>query len=64
MKKTVLLLAVILGLVTGYAQNYTLDDQVYDYIDQYKDLAMQEMEQYRIPASITLAQAIYSSKIE
>lgn len=63
MKKTVLLLAVILGLVTGYAQNYTLDDQVYDYIDQYKDLAMQEMEQYRIPASITLAQAIYSSKI-
>ena len=63
MKKTVLLLAVILGLVTGYAQNYTLDDQVYDYIDQYKDLAMQEMEQYHIPASITLAQAIYSSKI-
>lgn len=63
MKKTVLLLAVILGLVTGYAQNYTFEDQVYDYIDQYKDLAMQEMELYRIPASITLAQAIYSSKI-
>lgn len=63
MKKTVLLLAVILGFVTGYAQTYTIDDQVYDYIDEYKDLAMQEMEQYRIPASITLAQAIYSSKI-
>lgn len=63
MKKTVLLLVVMLGLVTGYAQNYTFEDQVYDYIDQYKDLAMQEMELYRIPASITLAQAIYSSKI-
>ena len=56
-------MAVILGFVTGYAQTYTIDDQVYDYIDQYKDLAMQEMELYRIPASITLAQAIYSSKI-
>lgn len=63
MKKTVLLLMVMLGFAAGYAQTYTLDDQVYDYIDEYKDLAMQEMEQYRIPASITLAQAIYSSKI-
>lgn len=45
----------------GFAQ-YTMDDKIYDYIDEYKDLAMREMELYGIPASITLAQAIYSSQ--
>ncbi len=32
-----------------------------DYIDKYKDLAMEEMAQYRIPASITLAQGLLES---
>lgn len=45
----------------GFAQ-YTMEDRIYDYIDDYKDLAMQEMELYGVPASITLAQAIYSSQ--
>lgn len=45
----------------GFAQ-YTMEDKIYDYIDEYKDLAMQEMELYGVPASITLAQAIYSSQ--
>lgn len=31
------------------------------YINQYKDLAIREMFQYRIPASITLAQAVFES---
>ncbi len=31
------------------------------YIDRYKDIAMEEMRQYRIPASITLAQGILES---
>ena len=31
------------------------------YIEQYKDLAIEEMETYRIPASITLAQGILES---
>lgn len=31
------------------------------YINQYKDLAIREMVQYRIPASITLAQAVFES---
>lgn len=39
-----------------------MEDRIYDYIDNYKNLAMQEMEQYGIPASITLAQAIYASQ--
>ena len=61
MKKTIILLAFVLGYAFSFAQ-YTLEDQIYDYIDAYKDLAMQEMELYKVPASITLAQAIYSSK--
>lgn len=40
---------------------YSLEDRIYDYIDQHKDMAMQEMERYAIPASITLAQAIYAT---
>ena len=45
----------------GFAQ-YTMEDHIYDYIDNYKGLAMQEMELYGVPASITLAQAIYASQ--
>lgn len=63
MKKIVTIVALLLVLTNLFAQNYTQDDQVYDYIDQYKDLAMKEMELYKVPASITLAQAIYASKI-
>ncbi len=47
--------------VVGFAQ-YTMEDRIYDYIDDYKNLAMQEMELYGVPASITLAQAIYASQ--
>lgn len=63
MKRIVTFVALLLTLTNLFAQNYTQDDQVYDYIDQYKDLAMREMELYKVPASITLAQAIYASKI-
>ena len=31
------------------------------YIDQYKDLAIEQMKKYRIPASITLAQGVFES---
>lgn len=62
MKRIFSFLILILSSTICFAQ-YTLDDQIYDYIDKYKDLAMQEMEQYKIPASITLAQAIYASKV-
>ena len=37
-------------------------NQLYQtYIDQYKDLAIEEMLKYRIPASITLAQGLFES---
>ena len=32
-----------------------------EYIDQYKDLAIEQMQKYRIPASITLAQGVFES---
>ena len=51
-----------LCLMTIVSAQYTMEDRIYDYIDDYKDLAMQEMELYGVPASITLAQAIYASQ--
>lgn len=61
MKKIFSLLVGLCLMSVGFAQ-YTMEDKIYDYIDEYKDLAMREMELYGIPASITLAQAIYSSQ--
>ena len=34
---------------------------VLDYIEKYKDIAMREMQVYKIPASITLAQGLLES---
>lgn len=39
---------------------YTEKD-IYAYIDQFKDVAMQKMAEYKIPASITIAQGIFES---
>ena len=39
---------------------YTEDD-IYAYIDTYKEIAVQKMVEYKIPASITLAQGIFES---
>ena len=61
MKKILCLLAGLCLTFISFAQ-YTMEDHIYDYIDEYKDLAMQEMELYGVPASITLAQAIYASQ--
>ena len=60
--KKIFTLAAALCLVTIGLAQYTMEDRIYDYIDDYKDLAMQEMELYGVPASITLAQAIYASQ--
>jgi len=61
MKRTSILAIVLCLFVGGFAQT-TLEDQIWDYIDSYKDLAMSEMKEYKVPASITLAQAIYATK--
>lgn len=51
---SVLLCICVMG---AYSQN---SDYV-AYIDKYKDLAIEQMKRYRIPASITLAQALLES---
>lgn len=62
MKRFFIFILAMLCFSLSQAQ-YTLEDRIYDYIDDHKDLAMQEMETYKVPASITLAQAIYASKV-
>lgn len=39
----------------------TYQDKIQKYIDQYADIAMEQMRDYKIPASITLAQGILES---
>lgn len=46
---------------TTIAQNNGYDEAVKAYIQAYKGIAIREMMEYRIPASITLAQGIYES---
>ncbi len=61
MKKVSFLLNFILMVGFCFAQPLT-EETVNKYVSAHKDMAVREMEQYRIPASITLAQAVYSSK--
>jgi LysM repeat protein len=44
-----------------YALGQTWNKAYQDYFDQYKDIAIQQMRQYGIPASITLAQGALES---
>lgn len=51
-------------IVSGFclsAQNGQKNKVTLDYIDKYKDVAMDEMQRNKIPASITLAQGILES---
>ena len=63
MIKSLRLFVVLLLSVTWHsvalAQNKS--KAVMDYIEQYKDIAMREMLDYKIPASITLAQGLLES---
>ena len=45
----------------SFAQPVTWNQQYADYISQYAVLAVQQMRQYRIPASVTLAQGLLES---
>ena len=42
-------------------QNNGYEEAVKSYIETYRDIAVKEMMEYRIPASITMAQGIYES---
>lgn len=57
--KYFLLLFILLLSAESYGQRR---NKVYlNYIDQYSDMAVQEMKKYKIPASITLAQGLLES---
>jgi hypothetical protein len=52
---------VVFSVEQSRAQNNGFDEAVKSYIATYKDIAVKEMMEYRIPASITLSQGIYES---
>ncbi len=55
----ILLLAILL-YSTAYSQGST-NRAYWSYIDTYKEMAMEQQEKYKIPASITLAQGLLES---
>ena len=59
MKKLKLFLIIIISCLTLQAQ--TRNKQYEDYIKKYRELAVEEMKKYHIPASITLAQGLLES---
>ena len=55
-------ITIVLFLTLGVsAQQMRWNPGYQKYIDQYKDIAIQQMQQYKIPASITLAQGLLES---
>lgn len=61
MKKLIFSLIICAAVALTFGQTVS-DKVIRDYVSYHKNLAIQEMETYKIPASITLAQAIYASK--
>ena len=60
MKKALLLFTVYCSLFTAQAQ-IRWNERYQQYINQYKDIAIEEMHRWKIPASITLAQGLFES---
>lgn len=60
MKKTFFVVALILNAMMATAQ-MKWNSTYQQYIDQYKDVAIEQMKKHRIPASITLAQGLFES---
>jgi len=61
MKRTNVLWAMLLLANVAYAQ-MRWNSAYQQYIDQYKDLAIEQMKKYHVPASITLAQGLLESR--
>ena len=59
MKRLIFTFVLIASVLTLQAQ--TRNKQYESYITQYRDLAVEEMKKYHIPASITLAQGLLES---
>lgn len=61
MKKFLLILFTLHCLPFTANAQIRWNERYQQYIDQYKDIAIEEMHRWKIPASITLAQGIYES---
>ncbi|MBR4917621.1 MAG: glucosaminidase domain-containing protein [Bacteroidales bacterium] len=61
MKRILCILMVFVVTCAAWAQPVS-EMTIRDYVNAHKGMAVQEMKAYKIPASITLAQAIYASK--
>lgn len=48
-------------LLSSNSKAQYTDTNIYMYIEQYKEIAVQKMKEFKIPASITLAQGIFES---
>lgn len=60
MKRNFLLILLSIAHLAAMAQ-VKWNKSYQDYIDRHKDLAIEQMKKYRIPASITLAQGVFES---
>ena len=60
MKKSLFTIALIFNAIMSTAQ-MKWNSTYQQYIDQYKDVAIEQMKKYHIPASITLAQGLFES---
>jgi len=58
MKKIILIIAMFTCIASAYSQSLSPTE----YIEQYKDLAIQEMKRMGIPAAITLAQGLLETE--
>ena len=61
MKKTVLTIAGCLLVTICSTAQMRWNQRYQQYIDQYKDIAIEQMKRWKIPASITLAQGLFES---
>ena len=59
--KWLLCLFLITGSVHAFAQQAKWNQRYQTYIDQYRDMAIEQMLRNKIPASITLAQGLLES---
>ena len=61
MKKNLLTAMLILFCAVPMKAQMKWNQQFQQYFDQYKDMAIDQMRRYHIPASITLAQGVLES---
>lgn len=61
MKRQIFLLALFFLFLETYSQQMVWNQRYQEYFDTYKDVAIDQMQKYHIPASITLAQGVLES---